>query len=331
MSAAWPVAALSLLALGPGSSEEPFDPWTDVARYEIEYRADLSKLPADTQGTLRVWLPTPSESRAQVVLSKEIEAPWPYRETRDRYGNRAVYLERKPGDPRGDQLVMRFVLVRSPSNGIKLVDLRSNPADAPELYLEANKLIPLNGVIGELAAKESEGLETEGEKVRAFYDYIVRTMRYDKHGTGWGQGNAVWACGSKRGNCTDFHSLFIGMARSQNIPARFIMGFPIPPNAREGEVAGYHCWTQAYKKARGWLPLDASEAKKTGRVDDYFGKLPSDRIEFTLGRDLVLEPPQAGEPLNYWIYPYAELDGQPTAQIPWTLHFRRLPLESVRN
>lgn len=29
------------------------------------------------------------------------------------------------------------------------------------------------------------------------------------------------------------------------------------------------------------------------------------------GRDLVLNPPQSGEPLNYFMYPYAEADGKP--------------------
>ncbi len=203
--------------------------------------------------------------------------------------------------------------------------MRAQTPNDPARYLAPNKLIPLQGVIRDAALKESRGLETDGEKIRAFYDYIVRTMRYNKSGTGWGQGNAVWACGSKRGNCTDFHSLFIGMARSQGIPARFVMGFPIPSDEAEGTVSGYHCWAEVYERGRGWLPLDASEAKKSGRADAYFGALPSDRIEFTLGRDLTLEPPQAGEPLNYAIYPYAEADGEPLPKVPFTLRYRRLP------
>jgi hypothetical protein len=32
-----------------------------------------------------------------------------------------------------------------------------------------------------------------------------------------------------------------------------------------------------------------------------------------LGRDIRLDPPQQGGPLNYFIYPYAELDGKPLA------------------
>ena len=33
-----------------------------------------------------------------------------------------------------------------------------------------------------------------------------------------------------------------------------------------------------------------------------------------MGRDLALKPPQRGAPLNYFIYPYAEIDGAPIAQ-----------------
>ena len=33
-------------------------------------------------------------------------------------------------------------------------------------------------------------------------------------------------------------------------------------------------------------------------------------MQFTLGRDIVLSPAQAGEPLNYSIYPYVEVGGK---------------------
>ncbi len=29
-----------------------------------------------------------------------------------------------------------------------------------------------------------------------------------------------------------------------------------------------------------------------------------------MGRDLVLNPPQAGDPLNYFVYPYVEVNGK---------------------
>jgi transglutaminase-like putative cysteine protease len=301
-----------------------FDPWTDAARYEIEYRADLAAIAARPGDLVRAWLPMPAANPYQTVLSSQVEAPWPHRETRDRYGNRFVYLEGTRATPGGSAAVLRFAVERRPARGVPEADVRAGSSLDPQLHLGALRKVPLDGVIRQIAEEQSRGLDTDGEKVRAFYDYVYRTMRYSKEGAGWGRGDAVWACTSKYGNCTDFHSLFMGMARSQGIPARFVIGFPIPPDKTEATVAGYHCWAEVYEAERGWLPLDASEAWKAKRKDDYFGTLPSDRVEFTVGRDLVLEPPQQGEPVNYFIYPYAEVDGAPVASVPWTLQFRRV-------
>ena len=54
--------------------------------------------------------------------------------------------------------------------------------------------------------------------------------------------------------------------------------------------------------------------------------IPSDRIEFTVGRDLLLSPAQNGPPLNYFIYPYAEVDGKPVSsgEIEATFSFERV-------
>jgi hypothetical protein len=39
---------------------------------------------------------------------------------------------------------------------------------------------------------------------------------------------------------------------------------------------------------------------------------------------LVLEPKQDGPPLNYFIYPYAEVDGQPFENIDKEFSFREV-------
>jgi transglutaminase-like putative cysteine protease len=135
-------------------------------------------------------------------------------------------------------------------------------------------------------------------------------MTYRKDLDGWGRGDAAWACDSKGGNCSDFHSLFISLARSQGLPARFEMGFGLPVSAGQGEV-GYHCWARV-KAGDGWVPVDISEASKLGaKADDYFGKLPANRVLFSVGRDVTLEPKQEGGPLNFFINPYVEVGGQP--------------------
>jgi hypothetical protein len=43
---------------------------------------------------------------------------------------------------------------------------------------------------------------------------------------------------------------------------------------------------------------------------------------FSLGRDIRLNPPQAGDPLNYFVYPHAELRGQPFSTFKNEFSFR---------
>ena len=60
--------------------------------------------------------------------------------------------------------------------------------------------------------------------------------------------------------------------------------------------------------------MDASEASKNPAQREYFfGAHDENRVELSKGRDLVLTPKQQGNPLNYFVYPYAELDGKPLA------------------
>ena len=137
-------------------------------------------------------------------------------------------------------------------------------------------------------------------------------MRYDKTSSGWGRGDAVWACDAKRGNCTDFHSPFIGMLRVDGIPAGFDIGFPLPENKDKGDIAGYHCWAEFYARKTGWIPVDISEAWKAKQKEDYFfGSVDANRVQLSTGRDIALSPKQDGPALNYFVYPYVEVDGKP--------------------
>ncbi len=122
--------------------------------------------------------------------------------------------------------------------------------------------------------------------------------------------------------------MIIGMARASGVPAKFEIGFPIPNDAAEGEVAGYHCWAYAFSTGRGWIPLDASEGwKNNHKYEDYYlGRIGSDRIAFSVGRDLKLG--QQGAPLNYFVYPYAEA-GQTPVAMQTRFFFKKLPLEKA--
>jgi len=118
----------------------------------------------------------------------------------------------------------------------------------------------------------------------------------------FGNGNSQYACDVGVGNCTDYHSYFMSLCRSINIPARFHMGFSVPNKASEGKIGGYHCWADYFIDGDGWYPVDISNADKDpAKIDYFFGTVCSDRVEFTTGRDLNLE--NYGEEVNFFIYP----------------------------
>ncbi len=292
-------------------------------KYQFEYKVhlDLPKV-----GVLKVWIPAPIQDAYQSVVSQKVKSSLSWKATTEKtFGNHILFFEGKPTEKSLD-IGVTYEVIRRANDGHK-VDLAKTPLDNPDLYLKPTKKIPFTTTIRAIAEAETKPNMSDIDKASAFYDYVYRTMKYDKTGSGWGEGDAVWAGENKRGNCTDFHSLFIALNRTVGIPARFYMGFPIPPSKIEGEIPGYHCWAEAYTKSMGWIPVDASEAKQLSKQDYYFSHLPPNRIAFSLGRDLTLEPPQSGGELNYFIYPYVELDGKVmTDGIKKEFRFKKLNL-----
>ena len=84
----------------------------------------------------------------------------------------------------------------------------------------------------------------------------------------------------------------------------------------------YHCWADFFEPEHGWVPVDISEAWKDQVKRHYFfGAHDDNRIEFSMGRDLKLNPAQDGEALNYFVYPYVEVDGKKYENVSPTFSF----------
>jgi len=307
---------LAVAAVGSGVSA--FSQASTAARsFEFTYVTRIPELPTEGRST-RIWIPLPQPGPYQTISDLKIESPFAYSTHRDsEYGNEYVYLEVPAAKVAGPADVrVHFRATRQEHRvalGAQPIAAKTG-AGAGDLqrFLQPDRRVPLEGVIGALSAQETRGMQDPVAKARAIYDYVIATMRYDKSGTGWGNGDAIWACTAKRGNCTDFHSLFIGMMRAAGIPARFEIGFSLPEDQHGGTIPGYHCWAQFYVAPYGWIPVDASEAWKHPEKKNYFfGAHDDNRLQFSVGRDIRLDPPQQGDPLNYFIYPYAELDGKP--------------------
>jgi transglutaminase-like putative cysteine protease len=311
------------------SSARRFSPPSRTFRFT--YNFTVKDIPPGAK-RVRVWVPVPQTDPHQTIRILAVKAPVKTQMTKEsEYGNRMLYADiANSASGRADFTLEYEVKRREYSRGdyaqLKQADQKPSVVSASMTRLVApDSLIPTDGKIKELAVEVTGSQSGTVAKAKAAYDYLFTNMRYDKTGSGWGRGDAVWACDAKHGNCTDFHSPFIGMLRADGIPARFDIGFPLPENKDKGEIAGYHCWAEFYSHKIGWVPVDISEAWKAKEKEDYFfGSVDANRVQFSTGRDISLSPKQDGPALNYFVYPYVEVDGKPYDKIEKQFSFEEV-------
>jgi hypothetical protein len=277
-------------------------------QFRLSYSVKITGLkPAESA---KLWMPVPPNNDEQKVFVAEQNLPRPSQQGREKKYASDILFTEAVADAAG-QLSARTVyhVTRQEARASNPAMMMDDPLVA--LFLKPDARVPIDGKPLTLLAGKSLPMD-QLRLGRTLYDLVNSHMRYSKEGTGWGLGDAVWACDSKYGNCSDFHSLFISLARSQGVPAKFEIGFPVPPQRGRGEIAGYHCWAWFKPVGHGWVPVDISEANKNPNLREYyFGNLTENRVTFSVGRDLILEPPQSGPPLNYFVMPYVEVAGKP--------------------
>jgi hypothetical protein len=281
--------------------------------FTFHYAFTVKNLPSGKK--VRIWIPAAHSDHFQEVKIISAQGDLPLKKTREsKYGNEIYFAETANASQSELHFDVEYEVIRHERVALGSqahVIAASLTSNERRDDLQPDALVPVTGLPAELAAKVTQGKTDPLSKARAIYDYVFATLKYDKTGTGWGRGDVLYVCDAKKGNCTDFHSLFIAMARSQGIPARFEIGFPLPSDKHSSEIAGYHCWSDFYIDGKGWIPVDISEAWKHPEKKDYFfGSHDVNRVQFSMGRDLRLNPPQAGKPLNYFVYPYVEVDRQ---------------------
>ena len=321
----------SLLAAEAASHAEKFS--APRRTFRFTYTFTVKEIPSGTK-RVRVWVPVPQTDQHQTVRVLAVKAPTKTQMMRDpEYGNRMMYAAmQNPASGKAKFTLQYEVTRREYARGDYAQLEGKNKDQKPSVVsvsmnrlVAPDSLIPTDGKIKALAIDVTGSQSGTIAKAKAAYDYLFTNVRYDKTGSGWGRGDAVWACDAKHGNCTDFHSPFIGMLRADGIPARFDIGFPLPENKDKGEIAGYHCWAEFYATKTGWIPVDISEAWKAKQKEDYFfGSVDANRVQFSTGRDIMLSPKQDGPALNYFVYPYVEVDGQPYEKLDKQFSFEEV-------
>lgn len=310
---------------------------TNLKQRKFEFTYSATVQVPEGSSSAKIWLPVPKSDINQQITTVQVKSEQPISFLTDgEYGNSVLVATSNNPKAGAFTVDMTFQVTRQENINRLALDqkvtqkepnnITSNIASDPLMprWLQADKLVPISQRIKDLAIEITKDKQTDQEKLTAIYYYAANNLKYDKSGTGWGKGDIYFACDEKRGNCTDFHALIIGLCRAVGIPARFAIGFSIPTDKPEGQIAGYHCWAESYIKGKGWIPMDASEASKNPQLKDYFfGAHDENRVEFSIGRDVPL-PGIHSEPLNFFIYPYAEIDQKPTDKVERKFAFKSL-------
>ncbi len=107
---------------------------------------------------------------------------------------------------------------------------------------------------------------TDLDKVKAVYEFIIGTIKYDHPKAATVTGAYVpdpdEILSSKKGICFDYACLMATMLRSQGIPTKIVFGYV------EG---GFHAWNEVYIKTKGWIAVGLPSNGGWKRLDSTFG------------------------------------------------------------
>src|SRR5260370_4990914 len=187
-----------------------------VRNFEFTY---LTRIPASPAGakSLRIWIPLPQSDPYQTISGLKIKSPVPYANHRDpEYGNEYLYLQVPAASVNSlTELRMSFQVKRHEHRvalDTQLATAQLRGLKPPDLhrFLQPDRLVPLQGVIEELSAQETRGIQDPLGEARAIYNYVVAAMRYDHSRPGWATGEPIRAFASKRSDWPDFHPSLSG-------------------------------------------------------------------------------------------------------------------------
>lgn len=131
------------------------------------------------------------------------------------------------------------------------------------------------------AAEITAGVIDNLKKVEIIYDFVVDYLEYDKEkATNVKSGylpdlDEIFM--SKKGICFDYAAMMTAMLRSQNVPAKLVVGYA---------GSAYHAWISVWSEHDGWIdgviffdgsswqrmdPTFASSANKSESIMEYIG------------------------------------------------------------
>lgn len=285
---------------------------------------DLSAREAGKEAKL--WVPYPVTDRYQTVSDIKVSGDFASSGVYTAAANGTPILYAQwPADATSRKLKFSFSVDRQEIRHANLPTTEPawNRADYAE-YLKPTSLGPIDGEVKKLADSITKGQNTVLAKARAIYDWCCSNMYRDPDTVGCGKGDVCSLLQKPGGKCTDISSVYIALCRAAGVPARELFSVRLGKKAEEDITAYQHCWAEFFLPGYGWVTADPADVRKAMLVEkltlddpkakgyrEYFwGGIDAYRVVLAVGRDLLLNPPQAGAPLNTFGYPYAEVGGK---------------------
>lgn len=164
-----------------------------------------------------------------------------------------------------------------------------------KFYLRDTILSPINKETTKLAEEITLQQQTDKEKARAIFYYIVENYRYVYPPSCRGVKSFLEI---KEGDCGEFSFLFTALCRALKIPARTVVG-----SWAYGEMNA-HVWNEFFLEGEGWISVDTSMAYmqkirpwsffggsiKTIHWKKYFGQTEGQRVVFSKDIEIELVP-----------------------------------------
>jgi len=202
-----------------------------------------------------------------------------------------------------------------------------------EHFLRPTKLLPTDGIVKATANEITKGANTDVEKARAIYDWIVENTARNPKTRGCGAGDIRFMLESKdlAGKCADLNALYVGLARAAGVPARDVYGIRVAKSelgykslgaSSENVTKAQHCRAEVYLSDYGWVPVDPADVRKVlleeppgnrSLEDDMvknararlFGSWEMNWMAYNFAHDVAL-PGSNGAPVGFFMYPQAE-------------------------
>lgn len=274
----------------------------------------------------KLWLPYPVSDVNQTVSAVKVSGD---------FSESGVYTDRENGTSmlyaRWDKGTTSRKLVLSSRverqellrRDLPATEAAWDPADYRQ-YLAPTGLGPVDGDVKKLADRITKGKQGIVAKARAIYDWTCENTYRDPDTRGCGTGDVCALLRKPGGKCADISSVYIALCRAAGIPCREVFGIRLGKKATEDITGWQHCWAEFYLPGYGWVPVDPADVRKamlveklkledakTSEYRNYFwGGIDQFRIRLSYGRDLTLNPPQSGAPVNYLMYPFAQVGGK---------------------